>query len=76
MLMTFEGFTLNAIVQDTIEVVGGPLADGRLGSQASRESAPAMPALVVRPGSLESNGCQTAEVQPAHGLRVRVGSTR
>ena len=26
MMMTFEGFTLNAIVEDTIEVVGGPLA--------------------------------------------------
>jgi hypothetical protein len=30
MLMTFEGFTLNALVEGTIEVVGGPLADGRL----------------------------------------------
>ena len=36
MMMTFEGFTLNAIVEDTIEVVGGPLADGRLESQASQ----------------------------------------
>jgi hypothetical protein len=27
MLMTFEGFTLDARVEDTIEVVGGPLAD-------------------------------------------------
>jgi hypothetical protein len=51
MLMTFEGFTLNAIVQDTIEVVGGPLADGRLESQASREPAPALPAAAVRPGT-------------------------
>ena len=30
MMMTFEGFTLNAIVEDTIEVVGGPLAGDRL----------------------------------------------
>jgi hypothetical protein len=51
MLMTFEGFTLNAIVQDTIEVVGGPLADGRLESQASREPAPAVPRAAVRPGT-------------------------
>jgi len=51
MLMTFEGFTLNAIVEDTIEVVGGPLADGRLESQASHEPAPAVPAAVVRPGA-------------------------
>ena len=51
MLMTFEGFTLNAIVQDTIEVVGGPLADGRLKSQATREPAPAVPAAAVRPGT-------------------------
>jgi hypothetical protein len=51
MLMTFEGFTLNAIVEDTIEVVGGPLADGRLGSQASSWSAPAVPAPVIRPGA-------------------------
>ena len=29
MLMTFEGFTLDAAVQDTTEVVGGPLAAGR-----------------------------------------------
>lgn len=27
MLMTFEGFTLHAVVKDSIEVVGGPLAD-------------------------------------------------
>jgi hypothetical protein len=51
MLMTFEGFTLNAIVEDTIEVVGGPLADGRLGIQASSQSAPAVPAPVTRPGA-------------------------
>ncbi len=51
MLMTFEGFTLNAVVQDTIEVVGGPLADGRLESQASHEPAPAVPAAAVRPGT-------------------------
>jgi hypothetical protein len=49
MLMTFEGFTLNAIVEDTIEVVGGPLAGGRPGSQASSQSAPAVPAPAVRP---------------------------
>jgi hypothetical protein len=51
MMMTFEGFTLNAIVEDTIEVVGGPLADGRLGSQASTQSAPAVPAPVIRAGA-------------------------
>jgi hypothetical protein len=28
MLMTFEGFTLDARVEDTIEIIGGPLADG------------------------------------------------
>ncbi len=49
LLMTFEGFTLNAIVEDTIEVVGGPLADGRLGSQASGQPAPTVPAPAVRP---------------------------
>jgi hypothetical protein len=27
MLMAFEGFTLRAVVDDTIEVVGGPLLD-------------------------------------------------
>jgi hypothetical protein len=51
MMMTFEGFTLNAIVEDTIEVVGGPLADGRLGSQASSQPAPAVPAPLVRSGA-------------------------
>ena len=51
MLMTFEGFTLNAIVEDSIEVVGGPLADGRLESQASHEPALAVPAAVVRRGA-------------------------
>jgi hypothetical protein len=51
MMMTFEGFTLNAIVEDTIEVAGGPPADGRLGSQASSRSAPAVPAPVTRPGA-------------------------
>jgi hypothetical protein len=51
MLMTFEGFTLNAIVEDTIEVVGGPLAGGRLASQAPSQPAPAVPAAVVRPGT-------------------------
>lgn len=51
MMMKCEGFTLNAIVEDTIKVVGGPLADGRLGSQASSQPAPAGPALVVRPGA-------------------------
>ena len=51
MMMTFEGFTLNAIVEDTIEVVGGPLADGRLESRASSQSAPAVPAPVIRPGA-------------------------
>jgi Calcium binding len=50
-MLTFEGFTLNASVEDTIEVVGGPLADGRLESQAAHEPAPAVPAAVVRPGA-------------------------
>lgn len=35
MLMAFEGFTLNAAVQDTIEVIGGPVAAGRLEPQAA-----------------------------------------
>jgi len=30
MLMTFEGFTLDARVRDSIEVVGGPLVDGHV----------------------------------------------
>lgn len=51
MLMTFEGFTLNATVADTIEVVGGPLADGRLDSHPSHEPAAAVPAAVVRRGA-------------------------
>lgn len=51
MMMTFEGFTLNAVVEDTIEVVGGPLADGRFESQASHEPAAAVPAAVVRRGA-------------------------
>ncbi len=51
LLMTFEGFTLNATVEDTIEIVGGPLADGRLGSQASGQPAPPVPASAVRPGA-------------------------
>ena len=51
MLMTFEGFTLNAMVKDTIEVVGGPLADGRLESEASHEPAAAVPAAKVRRGA-------------------------
>jgi hypothetical protein len=50
-MMTFEGCTLNAIVEDTIEVVGGPPADGRLGSQATSRSAPAVPAPVIRLGA-------------------------
>ena len=41
MLMTFEGFTLNATVEDTIEIVGGPLAEGGPHRQASHEPAPA-----------------------------------
>jgi hypothetical protein len=51
MMMTFEGFTLNVSVEDTIGVVGGPLADGRLGSQASSQSAPTVPAPVIGPGA-------------------------
>ena len=35
MLMGFEGFTLNAVVQDTTEVVVGPVAAGRLEPQAA-----------------------------------------
>ena len=27
MLMSYEGFTLRAVVDDTIEVIGGPLLD-------------------------------------------------
>ena len=52
MMITFEGFTLNAnaIMEDTVDVVGG-LSDDRLGSQASSQSAPAAPAPVIRPGS-------------------------
>jgi len=37
MLLTFEGFTPNAIMEDTIDLAGGSLADGRLGSQASSQ---------------------------------------
>ena len=51
MLMTFEGFTLNAIVEDTIELVGGPLADGRLERQASREPASTVRAAAARDGT-------------------------
>jgi hypothetical protein len=51
LLMTFEGFTLNAIVEDTIEVVGGALVDGRLGSQAPGQPVPTGPAPAVRPGA-------------------------
>ena len=51
MLMTFEGFTLKAIVEDTIELVGGPLADGRLERPASREPASTVPAAAVRTGT-------------------------
>ena len=49
LLMMFEGFTLNATVENTMQVVGGPLADGRLESQASHESVPAVTAAVVTP---------------------------
>jgi len=31
MLMTFEGFTLHARIEDSIEIVGGPLAEGESG---------------------------------------------
>jgi hypothetical protein len=43
MLMTIEGFTLHARLEDTIEIVGGPLADGESppctqpGSRPTRE---------------------------------------
>ncbi len=47
LLMTFEGFTLNAIVEDAIEIVGGPLDERRLGSQDSGQPAAAVPAAVV-----------------------------
>jgi hypothetical protein len=56
MLMTFEGFTLNATVQDTIEVVGGPLDDGRLRSLASREPTSAGPEAVNRPRTSHRRG--------------------
>ena len=55
MLMTFEGFTLNATVQDTIEVVGGPLADRRLESLASREPMLAVPTATIRCGTSNRN---------------------
>jgi hypothetical protein len=58
MLMTFEGFTLNAIVEDGIEVVGGPLADGRRESQASHEPALAVPAAVARRGASNRTGAK------------------
>ena len=74
MLMTFEGFTLNAIVQDTIEVVGGPLADGRLESQASREPAPAVPAAAVRPGT--SNRTAAARRKPTRVMASESASAR
>ena len=74
MLMRFEVFTLNATVQDTIEVGGGPLVDGRFDSQVSREPPPAAPARAVRPGT--SNRTAANGSQPAYGPRVRVGSTR
>jgi hypothetical protein len=65
MLMTFEGFTLNAIVEDTIEVVGGPLADGRLGSRGSRQSAPAVPAPVIRPGASNRQTAKRGRATPS-----------
>ncbi len=86
MLMTFEGFRLHAIVEDTIEVVGGPLADGRLGIQASSQSAPAVPAPVTRPGAsnrrtVRRRGLLRRAADPAgrrgEGVRsVARGSTR
>jgi hypothetical protein len=46
MLMAFEGFTLNATVQDSIEVIGGPLAAGRLEPQtAERQLSSETPAV-------------------------------
>ena len=63
MMMTFEGFTLNAVVEDTIEVVGGPLAEGRLDIQASHQPAAAVPAAVVRRGA-SNRRAQTAEANP------------
>jgi len=64
MMMTFEGFTLNAIVEDTIEVVGGPLADGStrepgLGSAGARRACAGGQARY-----LESTDCQTAKANP------------
>jgi len=58
MMMTFEGFTLNATVADTIEVVGGPLAEGRLDSHPSHESAAAVPAAVARRGASNRNAAK------------------
>jgi len=58
MLMTFEGFTLNATVADTIEVVGGPLAEGRLDSHPSHEPAAAVPVAVVRRGASNRNAAK------------------
>jgi hypothetical protein len=51
MMMTFEGSTLNAIVEDTIDVVGAPVADGQPERRASHEPAPAVPAAVRRGAS-------------------------
>jgi hypothetical protein len=65
MMMTFEGCTLNAIVEDTIEVVGGPLAEGRLGSQASSQSAPAVSAPVIRPGASNRQTAKRERATPS-----------
>jgi hypothetical protein len=75
MLMAFEGFTLNAIVKDTIEVVGGPLADGRLERQASRQPPPRCQRRRLGSEPLMER-LPHGGGQRARGLRVRVGSTR
>jgi hypothetical protein len=47
MLMTFEGFTLNATIEDTMDVVGGPLADS-LAESLPAVDPPAPSAVVLR----------------------------
>jgi hypothetical protein len=44
MPITFEGFTLNAIVEGEVEIVGRPLADDRFESRSSHELPPAVSA--------------------------------
>jgi hypothetical protein len=75
MLMTFEGFTLNAVVRDTIEVVGGPLADVSSESEALVSRRPTYPPWVSGPAPRIEAPPQGGS-QPAFGLPVRAVSTR